>query len=110
MWDALDPRDADSRERDASDPRDAEPIEPRDVFTQGLALPRGLERERVHSHDRDDQLRGSEARTLATIGAFRVVPADDLRDDQGRAGAVRPGGLQRLLSAGRIRLAVAFGR
>src|SRR5436309_2450939 len=77
MWDGLDPRDADGRERDASDPRDAEPIEPRDVFTQGLALPHGLERERVHSHDRDYQLRGSEVRTLATIGAFRVVPADD---------------------------------
>src|SRR6266850_6435011 len=110
MWDALDPRDADSRERDAADPRDAEPIEPRDVFTQGLALPRGLERERVHAHDRDYQLRGSEVRTLATIGAFRVVPADDLRDDQGRAGDVRHGDVEQLRSAGLIRTVAPFER
>ena len=110
MWDGFDPRDADGRERDTPDPRDAEPIEPRDVFTQGLALPRGPERERVHAHDRDYQLRGSEVRTLATIGAFRVVPADDLRDDLGRAGNVRHGDLERLRSAGLIRAVAPFQR
>ena len=110
MWDGLDPRDADGRERDASDPRDAEAIEPRDVFTQGLALPRGLERERVHVQHRDYQLRGSEVRTLATIGAFRVVPADDLRDDLGRGGDVRHGDLERLRSAGLIRSVAPFER
>ena len=110
MWDGLDPRDADGRERDASDPRDAERTEPRDVFTQGLALPRGLERERVHAHDRDYQLRGSEVRTLATIGAFRVVPADDLRDDVGRGGDVRHGDLERLRHAGLIRTVAPFER
>ena len=110
MWDGLDPRDGDSRERDAADPRDAEPIEPRDVFTQGLALPRGPERERVHARDRNYQLRGSEVRTLATIGAFRVVPADDLRDDQGRVGDVRHGDLERLRSAGLIRAVAPFQR
>jgi DNA-binding MarR family transcriptional regulator len=110
MWDGLDPRDADGRERDASDPRAAERIEPRDVFTQELALPRGLERERVHSHDRDYQLRGSEVRTLATIGAFRVVPADDLRDDVGRGGDVRHGDLERLRHAGLIRTVAPFER
>jgi DNA-binding MarR family transcriptional regulator len=102
MWDALDPRNDDTRDRDAADPRDADPIEPRDVFTQGLNLPRGLERERVHTHDHDYQLRGSESRALATIGAFRVVPADDLRDDLGRAGDVRHGDLERLREAGLI--------
>jgi DNA-binding MarR family transcriptional regulator len=110
MWDGLDPRGGDSRERDAADPREAEPIEPRDVFTQGLTLPRGIERERVHAHDRDYQLRGSEVRTLATIGAFRVVPADDLRDDHGRAGDVRHGDLERLRSAGLIRTVAPFAR
>ncbi|MBI3494283.1 MAG: hypothetical protein HY047_21250, partial [Acidobacteria bacterium] len=93
MWD-LDPRSLDSRDRDTSDARDTEPADPRDVFTQDLELPRGLERERVHSHDHDYQLRGSEVRALATIGAFRVVPADDLRDDQGRPGDVRHGDLE----------------
>ena len=102
MWDSLDPRNDDTRDRDAADPRDANPIEPRDVFTQGLTLPRGLERERVHTHDYDYHLRGSESRALATIGAFRVVPADDLRDDLGRAGDVRHGDLERLREAGLI--------
>jgi DNA-binding MarR family transcriptional regulator len=110
MWDGLDPRDADGRERDGSDPRHAEPIEPRDVFTLDLTLPRGLERERVHAHDGDYQLRGSEVRTLATIGAFRVVPADDLRDDQSRVGDVRHGDLERLRSAGLIRAVAPFQR
>jgi DNA-binding MarR family transcriptional regulator len=102
MWDSLDPRNDDTRDRDAADPRDADPIEPRDVFTQGLTLPRGLERERVHTHGHDYHLRGSESRALATIGAFRVVPADDLRDDLGRAGDVRHGDLERLREAGLI--------
>ena len=106
----LDPRSLDSRDRDASDPRDTEPIDPRDVFTQDLELPRGLERERVHAHAHDYQLRGSEVRSLATIGAFRVVPADDLRDAHGRAGDVRHGDLERLRDAGLIRTVAPFDR
>ena len=67
-----DPRDRDVRERDRTDPRD--------VFLRELDLPRGPERERVFDGDREYTLRGSESRTLATVGAFRVVPAQDLRD------------------------------
>src|SRR5687767_11847956 len=104
MWDELDPRSFDSRDRD-NDPRDAELVEPRDVFTQGLDLPRGLERERVHVHDHDYELRGSEVRTLATIGAFRVVPLSDLHDHDGRAADLWHGDLDRLRSAGLIRVA-----
>ena len=104
MWDELDPRSFDSRDRD-NDPRDAEPVDPRDVFTQGLDLPRGLERERVHVHDHDYELRGSEVRTLATIGAFRVVPLSDLHDHDGRAADLWHGDLDRLRSAGLIRVA-----
>src|SRR5688572_6120143 len=110
MWDALDPRNDDTRDRDAADPRDAGDVDPRDVFTQGLTLPRGLERERVHTHGHDYQLRGSESRALATIGAFRVVPADDLRDDLGRAGDVRHGDLERLRDAGLIQAVAPFDR
>jgi DNA-binding PadR family transcriptional regulator len=111
MFDSLDPRSYDSREREATDPRD-ESLDPRDVFTRDLDLPRGLERERVHvhGHDRDYQLRGSEVRALATIGAFRVVPADDLRDDHGRPGDVRHGDLERLRSAGLIRTVAPLDR
>ena len=42
----------------------------------------GLEREHVFEHDHAYRLRGSEGRTMTTVGAFRVVPAGDLRDGQ----------------------------
>lgn len=111
MFDSLDPRSHDSREREPHDSRD-ESLDPRDVFTRDLDLPRGLERERVHihGHDQDYKLRGSEVRALSTIGAFRVVPADDLRDDLGRPGDVRHGDLERLRSAGLIRTVAPLDR
>jgi DNA-binding PadR family transcriptional regulator len=109
MSDALDPRDHDTRPRDDAreSPRDAA-----DVFTRGLDLPHGLERERVHVHEHDAEyhLRGSEVRALATIGAFRVVAADDLRDDRGRVGDVHQGDLHRLKEAGLIRMAAPIDR
>jgi DNA-binding MarR family transcriptional regulator len=112
MFDDVDPRSYESRDREARDPRDAEALDPRDVFTRDLDLPRGLERERVHvpEHRRDYRLRGSEVRALATIGAFRVVPADDLRDAHGRPGDVRHGDLERLRSAGLIRAVAPLDR
>jgi hypothetical protein len=85
-----DPRDREDYSRDlsrgsrgASDPRERERTDPRDVFMDHVDLPRGLEREHVHHLDHDYTLRGSETRTLTTVGAFRVVPADDLRDAHG---------------------------
>lgn len=45
----------------------------------GLDLPSTPEREVVVSRGRSYQLRDSEAEVLATIGAFRVVPVEDLR-------------------------------
>lgn len=110
MWDALDPRDDERREREAIDPRDGDPADPRDVFTRDLDLPRGLEREHVHTHGHDDYLRGSESRALATIGAFRVVAADDLRDDFDRAGDVRHGDLERLREGGLIEVVAPLER
>jgi hypothetical protein len=110
MSNDLDPRSGDSRERDSSDPRDGQSADPRDVFTNDLDLPRGLEREHVHAHGADYRLRGSEVRALATIGAFRVVPADDLRDDGERNGDVRHGDLERLRSARLITTVAPFDR
>ena len=109
MFDSPDPRSDDSRD-DASDPR-SEALDPRDALTKGLDLPRGAERERVYvpEHKQDYRLRGSEVRTLATIGTFRVVPASDLRDDAGRPGDVRQGDLERLRSAGLIKTVAPFG-
>ena len=52
--------------------------EDRDLFGQHLDLPRGETRERIEGRDRDHLLNENETRALATIGAFRVVPIDDL--------------------------------
>lgn len=109
MWDSLDPRDSDTRERDA-DPREVGSRDPREVFTSGLDLPRGLERERVHVHENEYELRGSEVRTLGTVGAFRVVPLDDLRDTRSRSQDLWHGDLDRLRTAGLIRTVAPFDR
>jgi hypothetical protein len=109
MWDQLDPRPFDAREALLADPRDGERIDPRDVVTQGLNLPNGPRRERVETDGHTDHLRGSEARTLATLGAFRVVPAKDLEDDAGRPGDPWRGDLDRLRRAGLIRSVAPSG-
>ena len=49
-----------------------------------LSLPRTENRERVRVDERVYLLRGSEARTLATVGVFRIVPAEQLDDSRGR--------------------------
>jgi DNA-binding MarR family transcriptional regulator len=108
MFDHSDPRSFDTREPGSRDPREAETRDPRDVFTSGLDLPRGRERERVYAPDHEYEVRGSEARALATIGTFRVVPASDLRDDHGRPGDLRHGDLERLRSAGLVRRVAPF--
>lgn len=43
-----------------------------------LDLPRGAERELVIDRDRVYELDGEDSRTLAVVGAFRVVPEHDL--------------------------------
>ena len=86
---------SDPRER-GDDARDRDPVDPRDVFADDLNLPRGLERELVRDRDREYSLRGSESRTLSTIGAFRVVSSRDLRDHDGRPLDPRRGDLRHL--------------
>jgi DNA-binding PadR family transcriptional regulator len=108
--DRRDDRLEDPRERGDADPRDRDPVDPREVFRDGLDLPRGPEREHVYVRDDAYELRGSEVRTLATIGAFRVVPVDELRDDRGEPGDLRHGDLHRLRSAGLIDTVAAFDR
>jgi hypothetical protein len=109
MWDALDPRSDDARDQDRSDPRDLQPTDPRDVFTRDLDLPRGAAREPVDGRDREYTLRGSEVRTLATLGAFRVVPLDDLADDRGPAD-LSHGDLAHLRTAGLIQVVAPLDR
>ena len=112
-----DPRDRDDRGRELSQgsrgglstPREREPLDPRDVFTRDLELPRGPERERVWARDSDVRLRGSEARTLATVGAFRVVPAGDLRDGQDRPLDPNRGDLRHLRDSGLVETIPTIG-
>jgi hypothetical protein len=63
-------------------PRISEDV--RDVFARGLDLPRGAERELVRLGRGNLSLRGSEVRTLALIGAFRVVDIRDLQTPHDR--------------------------
>ena len=83
-----DPRDRDDRTlgRSGPDRRERERVEPPDVFLDRVNLPRGPEREHIRFRDRDYTLRGSESRTLAAVGAFRVVPSEDLGGAKGRTG------------------------
>src|SRR5262245_17674193 len=95
MWPEVDFRDIDrdrptrSRGSRAETPELSEPgstIEPRDALTRDLNLPRGPSRERVRVREHEYDLRGTEVRTLAAAGTFRVVPAADLREQYGNAG------------------------
>jgi hypothetical protein len=80
-WD--DPREYDPRDRvdewpRVYDPRDRDDHDPRDALVRDLDLPRGDERELVVDRNRVYELAGEESRTLAAVGAFRVVPEHDL--------------------------------
>ena len=75
-----DSRDLSRGARGGPDERSHDRVDPRDVFVQHVALPRCREREHVVHRGREYTLRGSESRTLSSVGAFRVVPAHDLRD------------------------------
>jgi hypothetical protein len=82
-----DPRWDDGREReDAServyDQRDRTDPDPRDGLMHDLDLPGGDARELVVDRDRVYELNGEDSRTLAAIGAFRVVPERDLGGDR----------------------------
>jgi hypothetical protein len=80
----LDPRDT-SRDRDGEaryrqyeGPERSD--DPRDALLNDLDLPLGREREVVLDRERVYELNGDESRTLATVGAFRVVPERDLAE------------------------------
>jgi len=76
--------------------------DPREAFTRDLNLPRGLEREIVRDRDREYTLRGSETRTLASVGAFRVVSSRDLRDQHDRPLDPRSSDLRHLREQGLV--------
>jgi hypothetical protein len=78
-----DPREYDGRDRSDEwprvyDPRDPNELDPRDDLMRDLDLPRSDQRELVVDRDRVYELDGEDSRTLAAVGAFRVVPEHDL--------------------------------
>lgn len=109
MWDHIDPRTRESSGRPSPgrgagtpDARERSSRDPRDVFTEGLDLPQGREREPVLLGDEVYNLKGSEVRALATVGAFRIVAVDDIRDDRGEAAALWKGDLRHLRASGLV--------
>jgi DNA-binding MarR family transcriptional regulator len=110
MWRDYDPRpheperpDPSRGSRGCTEHRSPAATDPRDVFSRDLNLPRGSSRRQVCERTRTYQLRGSEVRTLATVGAFRVVPAADLRAHAGRPLDPWRGDLWHLREAGLVR-------
>lgn len=77
--------------------------DPRDVLTRDLDLPRGPSRERVRANNREYRLSGDDVRVLATVGAFRVVPATDLREPNRRTPTRPARDLERLRELGLVR-------
>lgn len=74
--------------------------DPRDAFTRDLDVPRGSCRERVRVKDKEYRLSGDDVRVLATVGAFRVVPAGDLREPNPRTPTRPARDLERLRELG----------
>jgi hypothetical protein len=99
------PREYGARDRDDERPRvyderDRDEHDPRDGLMHHLDLPRGEERELVVDRDRVYELNGEDSRTLATVGAFRVVPEQDLDIDHDTLGRLRDEGLVQIVDLG----------
>src|SRR5690242_9489344 len=95
-----DPRDLGDRDRDRDNR--ARDCDPRDVFVQGLELPRGLDREVVFDGDERYELNGNDSRTLAAVGAFRVVAERDLQSRRDESGDPRDADIRHLRNEGLI--------
>jgi hypothetical protein len=70
-------------------------------------LPRGDERELVVDRDRVYELDGDDSRTLAAVGAFRVVPEQALDTDHETLDHLRDGGLVDVKQLQQLRAAIA---
>lgn len=105
-----DPRDRDEDTRDR-DPRDRErDHDPRDVFLEGLELPRDLEREVVMDGDHRHELNREDSRSLAAVGAFRVIAERDLRDPRDESSNPREPDLRHLRDEGLAQFVSLDGR
>ena len=89
---------ADGRER-VYDERDRDD-DPREGLMRALDLPRGEERELVVVRDRIYELDCEDSRTLAAVGAFRVVPEHDLDAAHGSLEHLHEQGLVKTVDLG----------
>ena len=96
-----DSRSLDGRDRDPRDSWEADRLIHRTCFARDLYLPRGLERDRVHGI-RTSCTRPKCARVNARGVSSRTLSA--LHDDRGCAADISHGDLDRLQSAGLIRV------
>jgi hypothetical protein len=100
-----DPREYGERDREDRRPRvynerDRDDPDPRDGLMRDLDLPRGEERELVVDCDRVYELNGEDGRTLAAVGAFRIVPEHDLDIDHETLDHLRDEGLVDVVDLG----------
>lgn len=86
------PRVYDERARDDHDPRDG--------LMSDLDLPRGEDRELVIDREHTYELNGEESRTLAVVGAFRIVPEHDLDIENDTLDHLRDQGLVDVVDLG----------
>jgi hypothetical protein len=101
--DETDTRDQAPAPRDARDRTEGDG-NVNDVFVRALDLPRELDRHQLVEGPRTYQLRESQVRALAAVGAFRVVPAGELRDDRGAPMRLDRGDLRDLERAGLVKV------
>lgn len=99
----FDATDARSERRDAGGDRTPPSDRPSGIPMERLSLPRGPQRQPVQAREQVFRLRESEARTLATIGAFRVVRVDDVQPVR-TARDTRAGDLRALVEQGLAQL------
>jgi hypothetical protein len=92
-----DPREYGEQDRDDERPR---VYEEQYILIHDLDLPRGDERELVVDRDRAYELNGEDSRTLAAVGAFRIVPEQDLDIDHDTLGHLRNEGLVETVNLG----------
>lgn len=77
--------------------------ESRDPLSRGLDLPRGPHREKVRVRGRDYELSGNDVRVMTKVGAFRVVPANELRTPNPRTPTRPARDLERLREHGLVK-------
>lgn len=116
MW-----RDVDARENGRERPEDdrgrsggaqaqfpeapGEAREPLDSLSRSVDLPRGPQREKVRVRGRDYELSGTDVRIMTKVGAFRVVPANELRASNPRTPTRPARDIERLRKHGLVKTA-----